>query len=205
MLRRATEEALQIASNRWIGSRHLHVHNPLSKSHFILHSQEPSSWNPLPEFSCRGEVISAPPSRYNHLASLLHYYSFFSFTGPLFHCLLFFILANWHRAGCGGQSSHVCRNKLTPSLGCATWSIQNQTSFHMHLHVAARKHAASPVNFYIFLCMYASYRCQGCSRVYLHPPYHSMKWERWFVGGSGAFVWQILVNIMDLYIRNSLK
>lgn len=123
---------------------------------------------------------------------------------PLFHCLLFFlILADWHRARCGGQSSQTNSHPL--SLGCVTWSIQNQTSFHMHLHVAARKHAASPVNFYIFLCMYASYRCQGCSRVYLHPPYHSMKWERWFVGGSGAFVWQILVNIMDLYIRNSLK
>lgn len=75
------------------------------------------------------------------------------------------------------------------------------TRFHTQLHAAACKHTRTRT--FLYTCV--SCMCQGCSRVYLPPPYHSMKWVPWFVEGGGAFVWQILVNIMDPYIRKSLK
>lgn len=109
----------------------------------------------------------------------------------------------WEGQPAGGQivSAGMEGTVRQSSWGWVTWLIPNQTHFHMRPHVAAYKHTCTCTFLYICItyCM-----CQGCSRVYLHPPYHSMKWVWWFVEGSGTFVWQILVNIMDLYIRKSL-
>lgn len=190
-------------------------------SHFILHSQDLSSWNPLKkQFLVKGnqtkptygKVINTHPLCI-HLPSLLRYHSFYC--PPSFPLYLSLCRVTLHPWECETATEpdveydcpcpHICVeiNAHSPSL--SFWAeVHDRYKTRHTLHFHTFSHAATcgcletalvPVNLYVHICVKDAGLFISTLRV--------TPW--WFVEGSGAFVCQIQVNIMDPYIRNSLK
>lgn len=183
------------------GFCHLYVHNLLSSrlilpfTHKRRHPQIHSKHLLVKRNQTKrtyGDVIDACPLV--HLPSFLCCHSFC--WPPSFSPVR--VTSSWDRcAARRSLFSHLRRCKRLSELHDWSGSSRIFTCSRTWPPV----NTAAPVNFYI--CV--SYMCQGCGRVYLLPPYRSVEWAQWFVGASGAFVGQILVNIMDLYILWSLE
>ncbi len=177
-------------------------------SHFILHSQDLSSWNPLKkQFLVKGnqtkptygKVINAHPLCI-HLPSLLWYRSFYC--PPSFPLFLSLCLVTLHPWECETATEpdveydcprpHICVEINAHSLSLCFWAevhdrykTRHTLHFHTFSHAATRGCLGNIAYACKFVC---SYMCRRCSRVYRRPPCHSGTWAWWFVEGSGAFV-----------------
>lgn len=150
-------------------------------SQFILHSQDPSSWNPLKVVSCQRKSDKTDIWKSNQRSPTIHPSALSSFVlllvaffcllntlCPLYAFVLFIYLFCMPAVLSHMWKSTDYVSKCTFTVTClsVTW-IQKEKHTH---------------NIFTFLpCAFTLYTCQRCSHVYLHLACHSMKWVQWFV------------------------